>query len=437
MPSKKSIRVLDPGAGTGILSVALINRLLAERPDLEIEVVAVEVDEALYPALQSALDDIEALGNVKSRLVKSDFLEWALSTNERFDLIVQNPPYAKLKSGSPPQNILRSAGIDVPNIYAAFLALGLRLLLDNGQQIAITPRSWLNGTYYSRFRREFVGVAGIDSIHSFESRSNIFRDSNVLQEAIVVASTRGRWPKFVQIFTSHDHQDDARARSAAYSDVVTEDFIHVPATQKDADAVAWMMQHARYSLEELGLAVSTGRVVSFRARDKLLRQHVDGALPFVTPSHIRNGRVNHPVGTSKPEWFQVEPESAAKMLVPPGVYVVVKRFSAKEERRRISAGVWESHEPVAFDNKLNYVHQNGNGLELRVALGLAVFLNSSRFDDHFRVFSGHTQVNATDLRLMRFPSLEQLTALSSTDATMQRSIDEEVENVLARGGVTE
>lgn len=45
------------------------------------------------------------------------------------------------------------------------------------------------------------------------------------------------------------------------------------------------------------------------------------------------------------------------------------------------------------------------------AKGLTTFLNSTILDEHFRVFSGHTQVNATDLRNMRYPSRELLRKL--------------------------
>ena len=63
---------------------------------------------------------------------------------------------------------------------------------------------------------------------------------------------------------------------------------------------------------------------------------------------------------------------------------------------------------VAFENHLNYFHSGGIGLSPRLAKGLAVYLNSSLFDRYFRLFSGHTQVNATDLRKMRYPTREQL-----------------------------
>ena len=35
--------------------------------------------------------------------------------------------------------------------------------------------------------------------------------------------------------------------------------------------------------------------------------------------------------------------------------------------------------------------------------GLALFLNCSLVDRYFRQFNGHTQVNATDLRWLRYP----------------------------------
>ena len=290
----------------------------------------------------------------------------------------------------------------------------------------------MNGKYYESFRRSYVETSGIDSIHTFESRSKVFGDTGVLQEAIVVSVTVGSHPDYVSVYTSHDHREEASSRSVPYQDVVTADFIHVPATSRDADAVAWVAEHCRHTLADLGLTVSTGRVVDFRSREMLHHERSEGALPMVNATHVRGGMVRHPVGAKKPEWFETEPDVAAKLLVPAGAYVLVKRFSAKEERRRVVAAVWESEEAAAFDNKLNYVHSGGRGIDVEIARGLAVYLNSTRLDDYFRVFSGHTQVNATDLRQMRFPSERQLRELASVDIQDQSTIDTTTENVLAK-----
>ena len=98
-----------------------------------------------------------------------------------------------------------------------------------------------------------------------------------------------------------------------------------------------------------------------------------------------------------------------------GVYVIVKRFSAKEERRRVVAYIVTPEdtksELVGFENHWNVFHIRKGGLALDVAKGLAAFLNTTALDNYFRIFSGHTQVNATDLRNMKYPSLERLREL--------------------------
>ena len=66
-----------------------------------------------------------------------------------------------------------------------------------------------------------------------------------------------------------------------------------------------------------------------------------------------------------------------------------------------------------LENHLNYFHMQGRGLPADFAKGLALYLNSTIVDQYFRLFSGHTQVNATDLRKMPYPTYEQLFRLGA------------------------
>ena len=66
---------------------------------------------------------------------------------------------------------------------------------------------------------------------------------------------------------------------------------------------------------------------------------------------------------------------------------------------------------LGFENHLNILHKHKHGLPEALARGLSVFLNATAVDECFRRFNGHTQVNATDLKLMKYPSCEILTAL--------------------------
>jgi adenine-specific DNA-methyltransferase len=98
--------------------------------------------------------------------------------------------------------------------------------------------------------------------------------------------------------------------------------------------------------------------------------------------------------------------------MPSGHYVVIRRLSSKEEKRRIVSAVLLPDENttslVGFDNKTNVIHRNKHGLDREIANGMAIYLGSRFADSWLRRFSGHTQVNAGDLRALRYPSLETL-----------------------------
>jgi adenine-specific DNA-methyltransferase len=192
------------------------------------------------------------------------------------------------------------------------------------------------------------------------------------------------------------------------------------------------------TLVELGLTVSTGRVVDFRARRFLRTSPGPGTVPLVYPETFCRARIVWPRSPSrKPQAIARRSETEC-LLVDAGHYVLVKRFSAKEEPRRIVAAVYDpavaAGERVGFENHLNYFHRAGVGLPPSVASGLAAFLNSTLVDAYFRQESGHTQVNASDLRRLRYPSIGQLEGLGrrmDDVAQEQCEIDRLVAEILA------
>ena len=66
---------------------------------------------------------------------------------------------------------------------------------------------------------------------------------------------------------------------------------------------------------------------------------------------------------------------------------------------------------LGIENHLNYYHALDQGMNPNLARGLAAFLNSTLFDRYFRQFSGHTQINATDLRRIKYPDRDTLIKL--------------------------
>jgi adenine-specific DNA-methyltransferase len=171
------------------------------------------------------------------------------------------------------------------------------------------------------------------------------------------------------------------------------------------------------SLNRLGLTVSTGRVVDFRAREDLRQASEQETAPLIYPCHFLNGFIEWPVESGKKPNAIMSSSKTSDLLVEEGFYVLTKRFSSKEQLRRVMAAVYDPTRIdarfVGFENHLNYFHKQGSGLPADLAKGLALYLNSTIVDQYFRLFSGHTQVNATDLRKMPYPTHEQLVRLGA------------------------
>src|SRR5262245_52755138 len=76
LPEAGTLRVLDPGAGSGMLSAALVSRVLDEVPDLDVHLVAVECDAAVMPHLAETLEACKAhgAGKISFEIVDSDYL---------------------------------------------------------------------------------------------------------------------------------------------------------------------------------------------------------------------------------------------------------------------------------------------------------------------------------------------------------------------------
>src|SRR3972149_5595254 len=417
--TQREWRLLDAGAGAGALSAALVARICeSAEPATSIRVTAYELDASLIPKLRHAYEQIqkkcERCGiDFSANIFNADFIECASEAIRRdlfsrhncmFNSAILNPPYRKINSDSRTRRLWRAAGIETSNLYAGFLALATKLLSASGELVAITPRSFCNGPYFRPFRQQFLETMSLRQIHVFESRSAAFSRDAVLQENVIVHAVKCREkPKSIVLSASSGKPGaSVESRSCKYTEVVAPhdpaSFIHL-VTDRTEVPIRDQIASLPASLSDLDLSVSTGRVVDFRATD-FLRQRTDKrTVPLIRPCHFDNGVVQWPAMRERNPSAKLEIESSRNLLVPRGYYVLVKRFSAKEERRRIVASVYDPSlvrsARVGFENHLNYFHANGQGFDGNLARGLATFLNSTAVDLYFRHFSGHPQANAT------------------------------------------
>ncbi len=424
-----SCHLLDAGAGIGSLSVAFLERWKSggfhfQRVDLD----AFEIDDSLHPYLTQAVDQYRSNPDFSAAIRREDFIHAAVDSLSR-DLFTErlcqythailNPPYKKINSNSAHRVALRRVGIETVNLYSAFVALAVAQALPSGQIVAIIPRSFCNGPYYRPFRDFILERTAIRHMHLFESRNKAFKDDQVLQENIIIRLERGGQQGSITVSTSTDNTfTDLAVHEHPFERIVSPDdpdrFIHVP-TSSEKNVIE-LFPAVRYMLADLGIKVSTGPVVDFRLKEHLRDMPRSGTVPLLYPRHFNSGGATWPVEDMKKPNAIVHNVDTAKWLYPSGFYCVVRRFSSKEERRRIVAsvvdpGVFGDVPVLGFENHLNLFHENKRGLPQAMAYGLAVFLNTTAVDENFRRFSGHTQVNATDLKLMKYPSRDTLIEL--------------------------
>lgn len=433
-------RLLDAGAGIGSLTSAFPEK--AQREGTAVDVEAWEIDDTLGSYLKNTLDEYvqHGQGKIQAHIHASDFIEDAIFSiqfggGSRYTHAILNPPYKKISTNSKHRKLLRVAGIETVNLYTAFVALAVRLMEKKGEIVAIIPRSFCNGSYYRPFRNLILQACSIRHLHLFESRNQAFRDDEVLQENIIIHLVKEEPQGPVIVSTSHDakfldYQQTTFDAAAIVKPDDRELFIHIPT----AIAQTGTPRICTHALCDIGLEVCTGPVVDFRLKEYWRNKPASGTVPLLYPSHFSGGALCWPKDHKKPNALQLSGE-IGKWLMPRGHYVLVKRFSAKEERRRLVAYYLPDDALdaayIGFENHWNVFHIGKHGMDEDTARGLTIFLNSTALDEHFRVFSGHTQVNATDLRNMRYPSREQLRELGqrakcqlNDQATIDRLIED-------------
>lgn len=444
------IRLLDPGAGLGALSTAFLDVCFLSDKMHRAEVVAYEIDPFLKDRLEKHLKKhCDTSGNLNSpflfHVLEKDFIEEAvdliLSKNfKKFTHAILNPPYKKINSQSRHRQLLHSIGIETVNLYTAFLALTVHLVEDGGEIVAIIPRSFCSGSYYRSFREWLLKNVSIKQIHLFNARDKAFKEDGVLQENVIVHLVKGGVQEDVLLsFSNDDSFSDCYSYQCSFEYILKnnddEFFIRIPS---ESDLSSLMESTGiNNSLTEIGVEVSTGPIVDFRLKDFLCAQPESDAVPLLYPCHFERNNIHWPKDNiKKPNAIKVTPETE-KWLWPNGFYVVVRRVSSKEEKRRIIASVvnpsFFNSSKIAFENHLNVFHFGKNELDKDLAYGLAAFLNSSQVDRSFRSFNGHTQVNATDLRSLKYPDREMLVEIGkwvqNYPHLTQESIDMKIESL--------
>ncbi len=449
-------RILDPACGGGAFLAPVILRKLPalrrKRARTAIEALTTQVrgyeldpfaawlsqvfaELATLPLLCKGGERLPVLVEVRDTLAAQP------SDAERFDLVLGNPPYSKLRLDEEWRRVYHRSLFGHANLYGLFTDQALRHLSDRGLVSFVTPTSFLGGEYFKQLRRLLLAEAPPAHLEFVADREGIFDD--VLQETLLAVYRRA--PRLPAVRVALLEVRDERIRRIEHCGEIA-----LP----QATGEPWLLPRSAgqthlvseagrspFRLRDYGFGVSTGPLVWNRHKDQLRQGPGPGTVPLIWAESVasdgtfsfRAEKRNHQpflrLRGAVDEWLRVSDPC-----------VLVQRTTAKEQDRRLIAAplpetFFAQHGSVSVENHLNMVRPTEGQPKMTLA-ALAALLNSRVVDQLFRCINGSVAVSAYELEALPLPSPEAVAAIEKLlqSGAPPEAIERAIEKGYALGG---
>ena len=241
----------------------------------------------------------------------------------------------------------------------------------------------------------------------------MFDKEDVLQETIIIKVKKTNQTREEITITSSQSNSDFNnltSLTVPYNLVVSGNdyYVYLVTDEKEVSVLEQLHRFGK-TLPDIGLKMKTGLTVDFRNREMLRNEAEDGAIPLFYSQHIKQGEVQFPI--QKEHEYVVTNQKG--LMQDNRNYLFVKRFTAKEEKRRLQCGVYLSkkypqYKKISTQNKINFVDGLITEMSECLVYGLYVIFNSTLYDEYYRILNGSTQVNSTEINAMPVPDLESI-----------------------------
>lgn len=399
------ISILDPGAGNGILTAAIIKYCIENELCNSFNVKLIENDPEVLPILENTISLINEFvilhqGRIDIFVSTNNYITG--NENGLYDIVICNPPYKKMRKDSEESRCMKEYVYGQPNLYGLFMCKAISHLREGGRFVFITPRSWTSGNYYKLVRRYILQSLDITDLLLFQNRDNIFGDEDVLQETLITAGVKREiQSQFINIYNADDNLQLAPVQMEVPANLIkgigTDLYLLLPTNEEDLQTIIFM-SHITDTFETLGYCFKTGPVVEFRNKEIISSVEREGYVPMYRAANIVNGQCVFPADTSKAQYIA---STEKKNLLSNNNTVFIRRLSAKEEMRRLQSCVYYQNgttEYISAENHVNYlVHSDGSPLSVEEVEWINGLLMSDEYDTYYRLLNGSTQVNAGEM----------------------------------------
>ena len=386
--------ILDPGAGNGILATAIVKYCLDFGMCKSFNVRFVENDKDILPVLRKTKSLLTDYVNKNQGIINISISEQNYITGDEnglYDIVICNPPYKKIRKNADESVCMKDYVYGQPNMYALFMCKAIHNLKIGGKFSFITPRSWTSGKYYRDVRKFVLRNLNLTDLLLFESRNNVFGDEQVLQETLItIGEKNSRQTQNINVFLSGGEKkchNPMVIDAKMIKSVGENEYLLLPSSEEDLFVIK-RMNSIPDTFESLGYCFKTGPVVEFRNKCVLSKNKKNGYVPMYRSANIIDGTFVFPANIEKSQYVSIDEK---KLLIPDMNTVLLRRLSAKEERRRLQSCVYYKsgeYPYISMENHVNYlVRIDGQPLTVDEVEWIHGLLMSDEYDSYYRIIN--------------------------------------------------
>ena len=421
---KTAFTVLDAGAGTGILSAAVIEEICKRAPLCkQIFLTCYEINPDFIPMLTDNLERIrkKCRHDYDVRLYTTIYDEnyvvdakkhYSVSffntVEDKYDIIISNPPTELCEKGS--DEAISAGGVTQLKISTAFLfaRMATRHLEEGGQLVILLPTTYATASQLTALRREMAEKLSVKRIHLFIGNQKNTSRSVPLKKNFIIAYRNCEKSENITITTSRDAGKVITELSPLAYDFVVDNetgMLTLPKSTEDTKIVRYISDFPE-TLSSLGLKMSTGLVIESKCKNMLFNSPIEGTVPVLRTAAMRGGLVEFP----RPIPNQYLAPTSTSLMQKNKNLIIIKRIPAKSDERFVNSAIYlasrlPSYKYISTHNKVNFIDTKDKNDEMptRLVFGLFALLNSTIYDRYISIVSKSKQINSKEMRNLPLP----------------------------------
>ena len=422
--SKSAYTILDVGAGTGILSAAMIERICMECRNVEqIFLTCYENNEDFCDMLEDNLERIrkKCRHDYDVKLFSTVYRENYLTDSkkhytvtffdtipDRYDIVISNPPTDFAEKFS--DDAEGVGGISQLKLSKAFLFLknAKDSVEEGGQLVMMLPTTYSSASALAPLRKEISEALSLTNLHLFIGKQKNESRAVPLKKSFIATFINGERPDTVTVSTSHDNGKSAvELGSLPYGFIVDEltGMLTLPKNAEDTKIVKYISTFPE-TLESLGLRMSTGLIVDSKCEGLLFTEPTEGTVPLIRTQSLVGGQTKFP----QPIKRQYIAPISSSLIQKNKNMILVKRVPAKSDERFVNCSVYlaaelPQYKYISTHNKINFIDTKDKNAEMpaRFVFGLFALLNSTVYDRFISIISKSRQINSKEMRTLPLP----------------------------------